>query len=109
MLLSTPVMIIRDLVEQTIVTPLRHRLKLFLPTIARARSRTDIQLAALGVDFDFIAQPNLIDKRFRETNTARVANLDEASFYAVPRSPARSPYSSERSPGSRRLSASLSN
>jgi hypothetical protein len=63
-----------------VVTALRHCLKLLVPAVAWAGSRADDQLIALHLDFNFIAQPDLINDHLGDTDSPRITYLDYGSF-----------------------------
>jgi hypothetical protein len=63
-----------------VVTALRHCLKLLVPAVAWAGSRADDQLIALHLDFNFIAQPDLINDHLGDTDSPRITYFDYGSF-----------------------------
>ncbi len=55
-------------IEQLVVAALRHRLELLVPSVAWTRGGANDQLIALHIDFNFIAQPDLIDDHFGDSD-----------------------------------------
>src|ERR1041385_3752980 len=72
------------IVEQAVVTAVRHRGERFVPPFACACDRSDHETSAFHRDLDLAREPGFIQERLGDPNAPRVAYANDPRFHERP-------------------------